>query len=68
MDSYKGGFIQKIDDSREFTWQELNKHTIKMNETLDAFKTEHIQNYTFDQNLINDKIENLTINLSKIDE
>lgn len=43
MDTYKGGFSQKIDDSREFTWQELNKHTIKVNQLIDDFKTEHIK-------------------------
>jgi len=43
MDTYKGGFKQKIDESREFTWQELNKHTIKVNQLIDDFKTQHIQ-------------------------
>lgn len=57
MDAQKGGFSQKIDESKEFTWQELNKHSIKVNQSLDDFKTQHIQDYTLDQNKVSDKLE-----------
>lgn len=67
MDLQKGGFKQKIDESREFTWQELNKHTINVNQSLDDFKSQHIQSYTFEQKKVNHRLESIDTKIIQIE-